>query len=110
MVHPARRDDEALMDPLRKMCVAAGVDRFESQIAALLSRRDATPLLPQIACPTLVGVGRQDEWSPPEQNEAVAAAIPGAEFVVFEECGHMAPVEAPDQVNAALRRWLARPV
>jgi len=60
--------------------------------------------------PTLVGVGRQDEWSPVDQHEEIAAAIPAAELVVFEDCGHMAPVEAPDQVNDALRAWLARDV
>ena len=66
-------------------------------------------MLPAIACPTLVGVGRQDEWSPLDQNRAIAAAIPDAEFVIFEESGHMAPIEAPDQVSAALRLWLERP-
>jgi pimeloyl-ACP methyl ester carboxylesterase len=55
-----------------------------------------------------VGVGRQDAWSPLAQHEAIAAAIPGARLAVFEECGHMCPAEAPDQVNAALRDWLAR--
>jgi pimeloyl-ACP methyl ester carboxylesterase len=108
MVHPDRRGDPELMDRLRAMCVSAGVDRFEAQITALLARPDAGPLLPTITCPVLVGVGRQDEWSPPAQNQAIAAAFPNAEFVIFEDCGHMAPAEAPDQVNAALRRWLAR--
>jgi pimeloyl-ACP methyl ester carboxylesterase len=110
MVHPDRRGDAGFMAPLRAMAAAGGVDLYSDQIAALLARPDPRPLLPRLACPVLVGAGREDEWSPPEQNRAIAAAIPNAEFVLFDHCGHMAPVEAPDQVNAALRRWLQRPL
>ncbi|MGE5723023.1 MAG: alpha/beta fold hydrolase [Sphingomonadales bacterium] len=108
MVHPARRSDPALMEPLRAMAIAGGVERYEAQIEALLGRPDVLPLLGTIRCPTLVGVGRQDGWSPVEQHEAIAAMIPGAELAIFEDCGHMSPVEAPRQVNAALARWLGR--
>ncbi len=109
MVHPDRRADDAFMGPLRAMAAEGGVERYEDQVAALLGRPDPRPLLSKIDCPVLVGAGRDDEWSPPEQNRAIASAIPGADFVIFDQCGHMAPVEAPDQVSAALRRWMERP-
>lgn len=108
MVHPDRRGDPALMGPLRQMCVEAGVEAYARQIEALIARPDPRPLLPTIACPTLVATGRQDEWSPPEQHEAIADAIPDAELIIFEHCGHMAPAEAPEAVNAALREWVDR--
>lgn len=108
MVHPRLRHNGVFMAPLKRMAVSAGRARFEAQIAALLGRPEVESLLASIACPTLVGVGRQDEWSPVAQHEEMAALIPGAVLAVFEESGHMAPVEAPDQVNRALRRWLAR--
>jgi pimeloyl-ACP methyl ester carboxylesterase len=41
-------------------------------------------------------------------HEEMAAAIPGAEFLVIEECGHLSPLEQPEEVTAALRRWLQR--
>jgi pimeloyl-ACP methyl ester carboxylesterase len=109
MVRPDRRADDAFMAPLRAMAAAGGVERYEDQVAALLGRPDPRPLLPKIDCPVLVGAGREDEWSPLEQNRAIASAIPGADFVIFDHCGHMATVEAPDAVSAALRRWLERP-
>lgn len=108
MVHSDRLGDPALMERLRAMCLDAGVDTYATQIEALLGRPDPRPLLPTIRCPALVATGREDGWSPPEQHEEIAAAIPGAELVVFEHCGHMSPAEAPDAVNAALRRWLER--
>ena len=109
MVHPDRRGDAAFMAPLRAMAAAGGVGRYAAQVEALLGRPDPRPFLPTIRCPVLVGAGREDEWSPADQNRAIAAAIPGADFALFDHCGHMAPVEAPDQVTLALRRWLERP-
>jgi len=108
MVGPQLREDEAFMEPLRAMVRKAGVETYARQIRALLGRPDYRPMLAGIRCPTLVGVGRQDEWSPVPQHEEIAALIPGAQLVIFEECGHMAPVEAPGQVNAALADWLRR--
>ena len=106
MVHPDRRRDEDFMAPLKRMAVSAGIETYERQIRALLARPDAAVLLPRIDVPALVGVGRQDEWSPVAQHAAIAAGIAGARFVVFENAGHMAPFEAPDQVGKALLDWL----
>ncbi|MEJ2129603.1 MAG: alpha/beta hydrolase [Woeseiaceae bacterium] len=108
MVHPQRRQDADFMAPLYQMAVDAGVDQFERQVEALLARPDAAPLLAKIRCPALVGVGRQDEWSPVAQHEAIAAAIPDADLVIFEDAAHMAPLEAPEQVSKALINWLEK--
>jgi pimeloyl-ACP methyl ester carboxylesterase len=110
MVHPDRRNDASFMAPLREMCTAAGIDQFDNQVTALLRRPELRSLLPGIDCPTLVGVGDADEWATPEQHREIADGIPGAELVIFEHAGHMAPYEAPEQVTGAMRRWLERPV
>jgi pimeloyl-ACP methyl ester carboxylesterase len=58
--------------------------------------------------PTLVlGAGR-DLLLPPEHSEALAEAIPGAEYVQLPEAGHVVILECPDEVNAALRRLVSR--
>ena len=107
MVAAARRDDRSLIDPLRAMCVQAGVDLFAAQIEALLARPPVEDLLGAIACPTLVLVGSEDEWSSPAQHRHIAASIPGAELMVIEGSGHMLPAEAPEAFVDAVRRWLA---
>jgi len=106
MVAPARRNDTDLIASIRAMCAEGGVARCERQIAALLARPEAESLLPRLNIPVLVAVGDADVWSPPEQHRAMAAMIRHAELVVFEGSGHMAPLEAPDELNVALRRWL----
>ncbi|WP_375392374.1 alpha/beta fold hydrolase [uncultured Sphingomonas sp.] len=108
MVAPANRVP-ALVEPLRRMCIDAGTAVFAAQIEALLARPAVDDLLPAITCPVLVAVGSEDVWSPPDQHRAIAAAIPGARLTVVAGAGHMLPAEAPDELNAAIADWLARP-
>lgn len=108
MVHPSRRGTplfEAILDMFERRSVA----EFAAQIEALLARRDAEPLLPGIAVPTLVLCGRDDAWSPPARHEFMRSRIHGASLTVVEHCGHMSTMEAPEAVNAALAAWLDCP-
>ncbi|MBB4655821.1 pimeloyl-ACP methyl ester carboxylesterase [Xanthomonas sp. F14] len=106
MLHPDRHADAGLMNPLMAMVQRHSVQTYAGQIEALLERPDAAPVLAQIRCPTLLGVGRQDVWSPLAQHQQMARQIPHARLVVFENSGHMAPLEAPAAVSAAMRDWL----
>ena len=109
MIAPARRQDMSLLALLKGMAVAAGTGIFERQITALLYRPAAYPVLATITCPTMVIVGDQDEWSPVDQHEAIAAAIPDARLRIIAGAGHMAPAEAPNEFNEILREWLSWP-
>jgi pimeloyl-ACP methyl ester carboxylesterase len=82
-------------------------ETFANQQRALLDRPDARAALSSIRCPTLVLCGREDTWSPVSQHEEIAAAIPGANLVIVEDCGHMSTVEQPHAVTRALRDWLS---
>jgi pimeloyl-ACP methyl ester carboxylesterase len=109
MVAPDHAGDAALMARLRTMCVSAGLARYEAQAAALLARPEVESLLPSIAVPTLVATGSEDRWSPPDQHRAIAAAIRDCDLQIIAGAGHMLPAEAPELLNAAIARWLARP-
>lgn len=108
MVHPARLGDAALIDAILDMFERTTPDIFAAQIHALLSRPDACGLLEDIRCPTLVLCGAQDSWSLPQGHRDMAAAIRGSMLSLIDDCGHMAPMEKPAQVSAALATWLAR--
>ena len=107
MLHPDRRKDPAFMGPLGDMVRRATPDIFAGQIRALLGRPDQTPLLPSINFPTVVAVGRQDEWSTVAQHEDFAKLIPNAKMVVIEDSGHFTPVEQPEALTAILRDMMA---
>lgn len=57
---------------------------------------------------TLVMVGRQDKVTPLAHSEAILAALPRAELVVLEPCGHMLVLEHHGLVTDELRSLLGR--
>jgi pimeloyl-ACP methyl ester carboxylesterase len=106
MVDPARRDDVALMGELRAMVLRADAKVHERQIRALIGRPDAGAYLAEITAPTLLLVGRHDQWSPVAQHEEMAAAVPNARVAVIDNAGHFAPVERPHAVVDAILAWI----
>lgn len=107
MLHASRLADPALLAVVRDMARRTGEDAFVRQERAIMSRADSRPRLAAIGCPTLVLCGRDDQLTPLEGHEEMAAAIPGATLTVLGTCGHMSTLERPEAVSAALRTWLA---
>jgi pimeloyl-ACP methyl ester carboxylesterase len=89
------------------MTLRVGREAFIRQQKAILGRPDSRPGLSRIHVPTLVLCGRQDLATPVEAAREIAADIDGARLVVVETCGHLAPLEQPAAVNAALLDWMA---
>ncbi|HEY5693108.1 MAG TPA: proline iminopeptidase-family hydrolase [Gaiellaceae bacterium] len=79
----------------------------EAHPTGVLAGWDVTPRLGEIRVPALVLCGRYDEATP-HQAETIAAALPDAELVVFEESAHLAPVEETERYLATVRSFLAR--
>jgi len=67
---------------------------------------DALPVLQRVE--VLVIVGDADRLTPKQHSEAIVREIPGAEFVVIRDGGHMANIEFHDQVDQALLQLLTR--
>ena len=81
----------------------AGIAAAQRGMAA---RPDMTSLLPQIKVPTLVLVGADDAISPPAEMQKIAEAIPGSQYVVIPNSGHMTTMENPAAVNTACLQYL----
>lgn len=109
MVHPSRRTDAVLIDAILDMFERRTPVQFAGQIEALLARPDATDVLAGVECPALVLCGREDGWAAPPQHAEMAALMPGSRLAIIEHCGHMAPMERPEAVGAALAQWLQAP-
>ena len=62
--------------------------------------------LGEIACPTLVTTGEDDQGSLPAMSRAMAQAIPGARCHIMPGLRHMPMAEAPDVVNRLLLEFL----
>ncbi len=86
-------------------------NRSEGAAAAqrgMAARLDSKDLLARFAGPALVVVGDQDEITPPAKAEQMAQLLAHHELVVVRGAGHLASLESPSAVNAALTAFLAR--
>lgn len=108
IVHRSRVNDQTVVKPILEMAAEVGADGFCREQTAMIARPDSRPLLAKIDVPTVVIVGRQDQATPLARAREMATDIANARLVIIEECGHMAPLEKPAEVSAALRRWLTQ--
>jgi len=106
LIHQNRLDDKELTGTIMAMTENIGQEAFIRQQHTIMSRKDGFDVLSRVTCPTVVICGRQDNLTPPAQHQAMVDVIPGAAFVVIEDCGHLAPLERPYAVSATLRYWL----
>jgi pimeloyl-ACP methyl ester carboxylesterase len=105
MVWQPRLGDAGLVQSVIDMFARRDAETFAAQIRALLARPDASAVLDEIRCPTLVLCGEQDSWAPAARHREMAARIAGSRLVLIPECGHMCTLERPQQVTAALLDW-----
>jgi len=70
-----------------------------------LTRHDETAAMPVLrGVRTTIVCGTRDLLTPLVRSEELAAELPDAEFTVVPGAGHMAMLEAPSTVNAAILR------
>lgn len=98
------RDDLKMI--VSRMARDTGPTVFARQQTAIMNRQDSRPSLAAINCPTLIVVGDEDTLTPPELAQEIAEGIPGAHLEVVPECGHLATIEQPEAVNAAIKSFL----
>jgi pimeloyl-ACP methyl ester carboxylesterase len=79
--------------------IAAAVDMFTYDVSADLHRIDV---------PVLVVAGSRDVVTPPVMSREMVRAIPDAELVVLDGCGHMAPFERHEDLTAHIRKFAER--
>jgi len=80
---------------VREMINRTPIPGLVGALRALRDRPDSTPMLGSIGVPALVVAGEEDKIAPPDVMRAMAEAIPGAQFAVIPEAGHLAPLEQP---------------
>jgi pimeloyl-ACP methyl ester carboxylesterase len=80
-----------------------------SSIGIALSELELNDALPRLTVPTTVIAGERDRLTPPSHARRIAEKLPQLEqLIVLPETGHMAPLEQPDAVIAALEKLAAR--
>jgi pimeloyl-ACP methyl ester carboxylesterase len=69
-------------------------------------RPDYVDMLSKITVPTLVVVGKDDEYTPVSEAERMRDLIPGARLEVVEGAAHMPNLERQTEFDQAFQRFL----
>jgi pimeloyl-ACP methyl ester carboxylesterase len=107
-VHPDHVDDQTLLGIHKAMAEANGPGAYIRHQLAIIARPDSRGELQHIHVPTVIIVGEGDQIAPVEAAREMAANIPASHLVIVRDAGHMALLEQPAVVNAALADWAAR--
>jgi 3-oxoadipate enol-lactonase len=92
---------------VRAMILESSPNGVVAALGAMRDRPDSTPLLAEIAVPTLIIGGEEDAISSPEVMAAMAEKIPASRHVTLPRAGHLSNLENPEGFNAALKEFLA---
>lgn len=104
-VHVDRENDETLINRLKDMGERLGAEVF-TRLSALERKSDLENMR-SIACPVLVVTADQDRLRSMEEATEMAEAA-GAPLVVLKHCGHMMPMEEPEQLAEVVLDWLSK--
>ncbi|MBA8824508.1 3-oxoadipate enol-lactonase [Saccharopolyspora lacisalsi] len=98
---PALAGRSDVVDKYSGMITAASDEGYAGCCEAIASM-DLVDRLGEIGAGTLVVSGEQDQATPPEHGERIAAAVPGARMETLSQAAHLANVEQSETVNRLL--------
>jgi 3-oxoadipate enol-lactonase len=101
------RDKQDLVEKLRGVVFANSQHIITSGLMALAERSETCSVLKDIAIPTLIICGREDEVTPLAQSEFMNSAIKGSTLHVIDNAGHVSNLEQPTEFNEQLINFLS---
>jgi pimeloyl-ACP methyl ester carboxylesterase len=93
--------------------LSATPESFEEFVGAVTLMQRTQPNyaprdLGNIRVPVAIVQGEHEEFIKREHAEYLAQAIPGAELIILNGVGHFAPLQRPDQFNAAMVEFVGK--
>jgi pimeloyl-ACP methyl ester carboxylesterase len=113
---PSVLTDEMVEDLYRRMSLPGAQKAYMSVFRAIGNfqgprteiLRFIRDNLANITAPTLVIWGKQDRSLPVAHADVAKERIPDVEIHVFDPCGHMPPIECPEEFNKLVLEFLSR--
>lgn len=106
--HDPSRVTPEIMDGYRKPLQAVHWDVALWQMTKASRSRDLSERLGELNMPVLVLTGDDDQIVPTENSLQLAKAIPAAQIVVFENCGHLPQEECPRAFLQAVEPFISQ--
>ncbi len=110
MIHTDRCNDITLTTAIRTMVLRNELDDLRGQLLAAERRHDQSRYLAGMRHKVHIICGDSDNWNPPELHQHMHAQLADSVLEIIPQCGHMAPMEKPEAVNALLLKWLSAPL
>ncbi|MEX0703202.1 MAG: alpha/beta fold hydrolase [Planctomycetales bacterium] len=101
-----RRDRPEVVAMVRRMIEGTDPEGIAAALRGMAERPDMSESLEKVEVPTLLIVGVEDALTPPAEMKRMAIALMNAQLVQIADAGHLAPLENPEPVNAAIRKFL----
>lgn len=101
-----RRDRPEVLADVRRMIEGTDPEGIAAASRGMAERPDMSAFLEKLEVPTLLIVGAEDVLTPPTEMKRMAIALMNARLVQIPHAGHLATLEAPEPVNAAIRTFL----
>ena len=102
------RNNQPLRALILQMAVDFGEEVFVRQSEALRTRADLRGVLDEFVGPVLLTCGAEDRLCPPEWHVAMAARCVSGQVEVFDDAGHLLPLEQPEKFATTVLSWLDR--
>lgn len=101
-VHPSKLNDPAVTAPILQMDKELGHPVLLNQLTQTSNRPSLLDGLYQIQCPVLIIGAADDQKVPVAALELMASNLPDVRLEVLPHCGHMLPLEQPEQLALLL--------
>ena len=99
--------DSPIVEQTRNVILKTDPQAIAAAALGMAARTDMSSTLSDIAVPTLVICGAEDQITTAQDMEKIAEQIPNAQFELIMGAGHMAPLEKPAIVNELITNFLA---
>lgn len=91
--------------------LSATPEQFQDFVVAVTTMQQTQPNftaddLAKIRVPVVIAQSEHEEFIKPEHAEYLARSIPNAEFVALDGVSHFAPLQRPEQFNAAMLAFI----
>jgi len=102
----ALENKKEVVEQVRRVVFSNSKHIIQNGLTALAERSETCSSLNEIAIPTLIICGREDEVTPLAQSEGMNKAIEGSSLHVIDIAGHVSNLEQPDEFNKCLFDFL----
>lgn len=91
---------------LREYSITTNPPKPIINLAKASIKHNINDRISEIKAPTLIIVGEEDILIPPTYSKILHKKIEGSKLIIMKNCGHVPPIEKPEEFNGAVLNFL----